>query len=213
MHETELLAAVGLRHLERLFVVCSGMLSIWLGYRLFLAMPTAARGDGEIKLPGGISIFLSRVGPGVFFALFGAMVVAFALHEAVKINTSTPVEDAVAGGTPTKSTAGEKFEYSGVASASSSGEERVSERMNAVATVGQLARLSDALDAPSGRGVEHRSDARIALGEARVRLLAGVWDDREWGPFAAFHLWWESGEASPPPVGVQVAAQIYRGGK
>src|SRR5438067_50718 len=98
MHETELLAAVGLRHLERLFVVCSGMLSTWLGYRLFLAMPTAARGDGEIKLPGGISIFLSRVGPGVFFALFGAMVVALALHEAVKINTSTPLAHAVAGG-------------------------------------------------------------------------------------------------------------------
>ena len=43
MHETELLAAIGLRHIERLFVVCSGMLSIWLGYRLFLAMPPLYR--------------------------------------------------------------------------------------------------------------------------------------------------------------------------
>lgn len=213
MHETELLAAVGLRHLERLFVVCSGMLSIWLGYRLFLAMPSAARGDGEIKLPGGISIFLSRVGPGVFFALFGAMVVAFALHEAVKINTSTPVAQTVAGAAPPKAAAGETFEYSGIASASSSGEVHAAEQMNAVATVGQLARLSDALGAPAARAVEHRSDARIALGDARVRLMAGVWDDHAWGPIAAFRLWWENGEADPPPQGVAAAARVYRGGK
>jgi hypothetical protein len=213
MHETELLAAIGLRHLERLFIVCSGMLSIWLGYRLFLAMPSAPRGDGEIKLPGGISILLSRVGPGVFFALFGAMVIAFALREAVKINTSTPVAQAVAGEAPAKAAAAETFEYSGIASGSSSGEARAAERMNVVAIVGQLARLSDALDAPAGRGVEHRSDAQLALSDARVRLLANVWDEHAWGRFAAFRLWWDNGMSDPPPPDVAAAARVYRGGK
>ena len=126
MHETELLMAVGLRHLERLLIVCSGMLSIWLGYRLFLAMPAGARGDGEIKLPGGISIFLSRVGPGVFFALFGAVVVAYALQNAVKINSSTPLSETVAASTPPKAAA-ETFAYSGIAGESSSNEARAAE--------------------------------------------------------------------------------------
>ena len=84
MLEPQLLG-IGARHLERLVIALSGALTIWLGYRLVLSVPLAARGTGKLQLPGGISIFISRVGPGVFFALFGAGVLAYGLHQAVQI--------------------------------------------------------------------------------------------------------------------------------
>jgi hypothetical protein len=76
MMEPQLLG-IGARHLERLVIALSGALAIWLGYRLFLGMPLAERGTGKLQLRGGISIFISRVGSGVFFALFGAGVLAY----------------------------------------------------------------------------------------------------------------------------------------
>ena len=62
MLEPQLLG-IGTRHLERLVIALSGALTIWLGYRLVLSVPLAARGTGKLQLPGGISIFISRVGP------------------------------------------------------------------------------------------------------------------------------------------------------
>src|SRR4029079_1628077 len=89
MLEPQLLG-IGARHLERLVIALSGALAIWLGYRLFLSMPLAEKGTGRLPLPGVISIFMSRVGPGVFFALFGAGVLAYGLHQEVRIDVGPP---------------------------------------------------------------------------------------------------------------------------
>lgn len=70
-----LILTIVTRSVERLLVVLAGALAIYLGCRLFIDMPNAERGSGKANLPGGISIFLSRVGPGVFFSLFGAIVI------------------------------------------------------------------------------------------------------------------------------------------
>ena len=72
-----------LRALERIIVVIIGGLSVYLGYRLFLHVPSQKDGQGKISFPGGISIIINRVGPGVFFALFGAGVVALSLYHGV----------------------------------------------------------------------------------------------------------------------------------
>jgi hypothetical protein len=42
------LPGIGTRHLERLVIALSGAFAIWLGYRLFLNMPLAARGPGQL---------------------------------------------------------------------------------------------------------------------------------------------------------------------
>ena len=69
------MAVVLTRAAERMLLVLVGALAIYLGYSLFLRMPNAAKGrqdgEGKIELPGGVSIFLTRVGPGIFFALVG----------------------------------------------------------------------------------------------------------------------------------------------
>jgi hypothetical protein len=70
------------RMLERLLVVAFAGLGVYLGYRLFLQIPDYKDAQGEIKLPAmNMSVTFSRVGPGVFFAIFGvAVLLASYLH-------------------------------------------------------------------------------------------------------------------------------------
>ena len=66
----------GLRMIDRLLAVGIGGMSIYLGHRLFLALPAIRDASGEFHLPFDIRVILWRVGPGAFFALFGTAVVA-----------------------------------------------------------------------------------------------------------------------------------------
>ncbi len=79
--------AILLRSIERLAGIFIGGLSIYFGYRLFLRLPERREGEGSIKLLDA-SIVLSRIGPGVFFALFGAAVVALSLYKGVVVETN-----------------------------------------------------------------------------------------------------------------------------
>jgi hypothetical protein len=82
-----LIAVVLTRATERILLVLVGALAIYLGYLLFRNIPNAprtARGEGKIELPGGVSIFLTRIGPGVFFALFGIAVVGYSVTKPIQ---------------------------------------------------------------------------------------------------------------------------------
>ena len=78
-HLGSLLVVVLSRATERILLVLVGALAVYLGYSLFLHIPTANRSEGKIDLPGGVSIFLTRIGPGVFFALFGVAVIGYSV--------------------------------------------------------------------------------------------------------------------------------------
>lgn len=207
------LIAIGARHFERLIIALSGTLSIFLGYRLFIAMPLAERGSGKIQLPGGVSILLSRVYPGVFFALFGALVIGFGLNQSVTLQ----IGPAPATGTAPQAAAGPGpggLSYSGITPRRESDGTREAARMGAVQTVGQLARVGTALQGPAGAALtpEQRIDLPLALSDARVRLMAQHWDDA-WGPFAEFQRWIASGEGEPVPPSIATAVRLYRGAR
>jgi hypothetical protein len=82
---------VALRMIERLFAVAIGGMSIYLGYRLFLALSNVHDATGEFRLPIDVRVVLGRVGPGAFFALFGAAVVALSLNAAVHYDVAGSV--------------------------------------------------------------------------------------------------------------------------
>src|SRR3982750_4800455 len=92
-----------LRMAERIIGVIIGGLLIYFGYRLFLSLPGKRGGDGssgDFAIPGGTKLKLSKVGPGVFFALFGAGLIVFSLTRSVSLTTSGPVNAVPAAKAP-----------------------------------------------------------------------------------------------------------------
>jgi hypothetical protein len=77
-----------LRFFERITVVLISGMAIYLGFRLFLAVPELKDSDGKVELPWNISVVTTRVGPGVFFALFGIAAVSLALYRLLEMQVS-----------------------------------------------------------------------------------------------------------------------------
>ncbi|HJR21518.1 MAG TPA: hypothetical protein VJ822_07850 [Dongiaceae bacterium] len=208
-----LILTIVTRAIERLLVVLAGGLAIYLGYRLFIAMPNAERGSGKVNLPGGVSIFLSRVGPGVFFSLFGAVVIGLALQFGVSFNDAAHMLVMADNSSPAA-----QRSYSGIASASVPELAEVQvyrepepyERDRVVAVVAALNRAEAAL--PADLSPTDRINLKYALRDARWRLLISIWDPA-WGDAEAFRAWIDESEPDPPPTPIAAAVRLYRDGR
>lgn len=209
-----LILTIVTRAAERLLVVLAGALAIYLGYRLFIDMPNAERGSGKVNLPGGISIFLSRVGPGIFFSLFGAIVIGLSFHYGISFSETQPrvalaVADAVAAQAASVQTG---RSYSGVAEGS--GQDRSVESFERDRVVGVVAALNRIeANLPPDLKPTERINLTYALRDARSRLLISVWDPAAWGDASAFQAWIKDNEPNPPPEAIAVAAELYRKGR
>ena len=51
----------------------------------------------------------------------------------------------------------------------------------------------------------------LDLADARVRLLATVWDSQSWGSFSEFQRWIRNGEPDPPPAAIAAGVRAFRG--
>lgn len=71
----ETTTAILLTSLQRILAIAIGAFLCYLGYRLFLNVQTKEDSNGKITMPGGLVIHLTRVGPGVFFSLFGTIII------------------------------------------------------------------------------------------------------------------------------------------
>lgn len=207
--------AISLRAVERLLVVIAGAISIYLGYKLFLAMPKRDASSGKVELPGGISIYLSRVGPGAFFSLFGSIVIALSLHYGIQFsdqitgNAAAPAktgpEQMAQGGTTQRT-------YSSLAATTdaATGTVHEAERTNAVLAVEALNRIDGSM------GGDLSSHDRIAMDNAilagKLSLMRSVWDEANWGPWSDFKVWVNEGEADPAPPTIKTAARLFRAG-
>lgn len=212
-----LLLTIVLRAVERLFIVAAGAGAIYLGYRLFLAMPDRDRSSGKLELPGGVSIFLSRVGPGVFFSLFGAAVIAMALQFGVSFSDKLNVPEtalAAVRAADAGSTAASrrKTSYSGMVEPSAERDRAGSEveRTGTEVTIRNLNRAVPALR--DGLAPADRLDVEQGVQDAKLRLMRAVWSEAKWGPYARFLAWVEAGEPDPAPAEVRGAVVVYRAG-
>ena len=222
------LIAVAARHLERLLIVVAGGVSIYLGYRMFLAIPRAQTGEGKVELPGGVSIYVTRVGPGVFFALFGAVILGLGLYHGLKIEVreqrpgalvaearkqspAAPVATEAAHSSAPNVTVIER-KYSSALPSAASAQQQDAERNGTLGTVAQLSRLGLVLDGAGGHAIpaQQRNDFVLALNDARQRLLASVWDEQAWGPYSDFSRWVLEGESGASPPRAAVAVRAYR---
>jgi hypothetical protein len=190
-------AVILTRALERVLLVLVGALAVYLGYSLFRHMPTVNRSEGKLELPGGVSIFLSRIGPGVFFATFGCAIIGYSVTKPVSISLPT--------------LQGQAIEFSSIGQASSPPRAVMPvaiaglEPEVAVARLnGFLAASRDTLPGPEFAELEQ------AIRAAKFALMLMHWKP-EWGDRSAFEKWVRQyGEEDPPDDLVPGASVVYR---
>ena len=176
--------------LERLLVVGFGGMSIYLGYKLFFHLPHQTDQKGEIELPG-MKVVLSRVGPGVFFLVFGAFILITNLHQGIETRSTGTVynDTSLAEGVSLADTSSSEVRHfagaipvplesaeaaDGIESVSDSGNEA---RYAALEAVGDLNCLAHWL------GHQGKMTLRIEnlIYHAKKLYLLDVWHTEEWG--------------------------------
>ena len=175
-----------MRGIERLAIVLIGGMAIYLGYRLVLAVRAEAEGEARITLPHDVTVMVSRVGPGVFFALFGSIVVIASLYFSIRY--SDP-ERAYSGMGPSLPAAGEAVSVV-PAVAAPSDEALALARLRLRQEIEFLNRLPGLLGPGLSEG--QRETAARHVREIKLRLMASVWAD-DWSDPDRFRIWAEGG--------------------
>ncbi|MBB3192378.1 hypothetical protein [Halomonas cerina] len=189
---------VTLRALERILVVLFAGMAIYLGYRLFLAVPTQRDSEGRLTLPGGIQVVLNRAAPGLFFALFGSVALALSLHSAIQATSSS-----VAASQAPR----ELASYRGLVTQADIDPAVALARLRRLFHT--LNALADASPSEGSQGVAERGDVR----QVKLLLMRSVWQET-WGDYAAFAAWTGSTDARgepPDPRLVEPAALFHQG--
>ena len=192
-----------LRMLERIIAVLIGGFSIYLGYRLFFHLPFERGHEGELELPG-IKIVLSRVGPGVFFGVFGTVVLFYSFDNPVAVNGNDRAE------TGDHATAG----YGGFVGASGTsarqsapGAVTPQQRSKALTSV-ELINCADTL-LRNETGRELADKFSVAIRDAKRALLLSVWDTDSWGSADEFPA---TGPSTEMPIGLRLSYDSVYGG-
>ncbi len=205
------------RALERLVNVLIGALAIYLGYRLFMNLPERREeqeGRMKLLLPGDISVYVSRVGPGVFFAIFGTAIVLTSFAKTLSFDrqpSSAPAEEQAAETRPAAADSKSSFSYigSGQTTQRHSAERAVVQR-----DLLSLRKLEEALGRAVADGspillAESDSAALLnALPRIKGSLLLRVWDEK-WGDAEAFAGWVQAGAFGPLPAGLQEVGSSF----
>jgi len=199
---------------QRILSILIGGMLIYFGYRLFLSLPGKRgrdSGSGEFSLGRSSMLKLSKVGPGVFFAVFGAGLIAYSFAKPMKVNipgasTSAPTTPSAPtspgptnAGTGAVATAG--FSYVGAVSAPETDEDRARMRTETQQDIIILNRTLDRANA------SERPQLERAVVKAKVALMEPLWAD-DWGELKDFRDWLAKG--GTPPDKTQPAVDYFQ---
>lgn len=193
------------RMVERILGVLIGGVLIYFGYRLFLSLAGKRgrdRGAGEFSFAGGNKIKLSRVGPGVFFALFGAGLIVFSLVKPVSLTVSPRAAKSSTSAPKPGVIAASEFKFVGAVSVPETDEDRVRLRAETQQDILALNRALGSADASGRPGLER------AVSRAKFALMEPLWAE-DWGDIADFRDWLDKG-GSPPPGGQDAVGYFQR---
>jgi hypothetical protein len=197
-------AVLTLRLIERCLAVAIGGLCIFFGYRLFLALPDMRDATGQFSLPMNIRIVVSRVGPGVFFALFGAAIVALSLYQSIQYERSVSSGAAAAG-------ASTQEKFTGIGSAVSRSE--VDDRADARVLLRRDFAVLNTLPRYLKPDLPPQDIDSVAATSERVKLalMGPVWGGAEegWGEQAKFEAWLKDGQPKPLPATLVEPARLF----
>ena len=191
-----------LRGIERIIGVGIGGIAVFLGYRIFLHLPEQNDSQGRVLLPGGVSIYLSRIGPGAFFALFGSIVVAISFGNAVKYDKSWNPGQAQLSAAGGNRSGGTKVSISSVGSHSA--QDNSSSVLGIAQLKQDIADLHDALfvltqENPAKSDLQDiRTRLASRLSQLKLGLMRLNWQSH-WGDFEGFRNWLQTEAHSQSP--------------
>lgn len=190
------------RAIERIITTLTGALLVYLGYRLFIKLPEQTDSQGKFILPGNISIYMSRVGPGAFFALFGTSVAIASFYFSLSIIQPQNGEH----NKPLSNPKGSVISYFG-----GSGASLTENRAHVLGDIFELNQLSTSLKKdPHSTGQDKTIQAIIRI---KLALMWSVWGaNGDWGDYQEFRKWIESGDLQSPPREFREAAEFFNQG-
>jgi hypothetical protein len=195
------------RMAERLLGVGIGGMSMYLGYNLFTKLPNRADSSGKMILPGGVSIWLSRVGPGVFFALFGAAIVLTDFMHG--ITTTSHVRqyttDATGPKVATEATE-ERHLRSGMGAVPPEAEPKALQRVKEARMQIRTLNLEWPQALRSDLDARERNTLLATRDYSKRQILLSVWIP-DWGSPIDFESWALNGAKGRPPK--EEPANIY----
>ena len=200
-----------MRMVERLLGLLSGALCVVLGYRLFINLPEKTDSSGKVVLPGGVSIWLSRVGPGIFFALFGAAIVAYSFASTVRVtNEQSVMPSPASSDAPATTVALRRQEIAAMSAGAAKADTKEQMLIDLRISMTDLNTAIDRL----GRDVAPPERDRLVAGlqNTKVLLLRSAWIPT-WGDPARFQSWINSGALLPAPAGMDEPAGLYLAGQ
>lgn len=164
---------ITIRLFERLIAVAIGGAAIYFGYRLFLLLPTQGDSSGKIQLPG-FSVILAKVGPGIFFAAFGAVIVYQSLVSPLTIKT------------PKVDVSGAVEQVGNVGS-----NPHIGEQGSIAARIMKAIQVLNCLEviAIKKTGALRADDVEEPIREAKIALIEKIWDPVKWGDIRDFERW------------------------
>ena len=193
---------------QRILSILIGGMLVYFGYRLFLSLPGKRGpngGSGEFSLGRSSKLKLSKVGPGVFFAIFGAGLIAYSFANPMKVNipgaapNATTTPGATSAGTGAVAAAG--FSYVGAVSAPETDEDRPRMRTETQQDIIILNRTLDSANASD------RPQLERAIVKAKIGLMEPLWAD-DWGELKDFRDWLAKG--GRPPDKTQPAVDYFQ---
>jgi len=180
--------AVGFKGLERVLIVIFAGATIYFGYRLFINLPLQNNQKGELEVPG-LKVVMSRVGPGVFFAGFGAAILISSYLNPIEIKTpEIEIRGAISSETPEPIVSTVPSSIGAIAI----NEQEKARRIIAVQSINCLPKYAQ--HAKSNISLD---DIELAIRDAKLALLRTVWSEEDWGSFKDFNIWTRSGKGSP----------------
>ena len=195
-----------IRAIERLIGILLGGLAIYLGYRLFMNIPQATESSAEADFSGKLKIILTRIGPGVFFALFGAGIVWASYHYQVSAGSITEMaaqlnsikQDSV------RQTV-KQIAYNGLGANednSPNHEEQAGPVRRTLRVLNQLPTLL-----PPNRQPQNFD---MALRASKLSVIHSIWLPDKWGDYTGFDAWINKGSLPPVPSSFEEPYELYQ---
>lgn len=201
----ESLELIKSRSKERLLALTVAGICIILGFLLFLFAPDAPN-EGSVNIEYLNKKFaLANVGPGVFFALFGAAITIYSIVTQLKmknVSKKNNEEDTVEG-TNT-------IEYTYLLNNKKDSQENINLRGEFLQDFRTFSKISHEIELSENISPDIKLKYETAMENVKDYIMRSLWDS-SWGSYDEFKKWLNKGCPEPVTDNISDAAEFFLG--